>query len=100
MKLKTFQLITALVNENGDVADFHNILNGWKNYFCQQLYVHGVNSVGLTEINTAEPLLPEPTLVEIVIQQFKWYKLPDIDQFWQNSSKPEVKHYLLISTNL
>jgi hypothetical protein len=34
-------------DENGDLlADSHNILNRWKNYFCQLLNVYGVNVLG------------------------------------------------------
>jgi hypothetical protein len=33
-------------DENGDLlADSHNILNRWKNYFCQLLNVHRVRYV-------------------------------------------------------
>jgi hypothetical protein len=69
--------------ENGDLlADFHSILNRWKNYFCQILNVHGVNDVRQTEIHTAEPLVPEPSSpeVEIAIEKLKMYKSPGIDQ--------------------
>jgi hypothetical protein len=47
-------LETNLVNdENGDLfADSLNILNRWKNYFCQLLNVHGVTSVRQNEIYT------------------------------------------------
>jgi hypothetical protein len=34
-----------------------NVLNSWKNYFCQILYAHGFNDVRLTKIHTAEPIL-------------------------------------------
>jgi hypothetical protein len=38
---------TNLVGEeNGDLlANSHNILNSWKNYFCQILNVHRLNDV-------------------------------------------------------
>jgi sorting nexin-29 len=57
-------------------------LNRWKNYFCQLLNVHGVNDVRQTEINTAEPLVPEPSSfeVDIAIEKLKRYKSPGIDQ--------------------
>jgi hypothetical protein len=57
-------------------------VNGWKNYFCQLLNVHGVNNVRQTEIHTAEPLVPEPSFfeVEIAIEKLKGDKSPDIDQ--------------------
>jgi hypothetical protein len=43
--------------ENIDLlADSHNILNRWKNYFCQLLNVYRASDVGQIEIITAEPL--------------------------------------------
>jgi hypothetical protein len=57
-------------------------LNRWKNYFRQLLNIHGVNDVRQTEIHTTEPLVPEPSYVEveIAIEKFKRYKSPGIDQ--------------------
>jgi hypothetical protein len=81
---KGYQPRTNMVKEeNGDLlADSHSILNRWKNYFCQLLNVHGVNDVRQTEIQTAEPLVPEPSSsdVEIAIEKMKRYKSPGIDQ--------------------
>jgi hypothetical protein len=81
---KGYQATTNMVKEeNCDLlADSHSILNRWKNYFCQLLNVHEVNDVRHTEINTAEPLVPEPSSseVEIAIENLKSYKLPGIDQ--------------------
>jgi hypothetical protein len=37
------------------LADSHNILNRWKNYFSQLLNVHRVGDVRQIEIHTAEP---------------------------------------------
>jgi hypothetical protein len=38
--------INLLNDENGNVLGYScNILNGWKNYSNQLLYVHGVNEV-------------------------------------------------------
>ncbi|PNF36913.1 hypothetical protein B7P43_G08389 [Cryptotermes secundus] len=43
-------------DENGDLlADSHNILNRWRNYFSQLLNVHRVSAVRQTEIHRAEP---------------------------------------------
>jgi hypothetical protein len=55
-----------LVNdERGDLlADHHKIFNGWKNYFCQLLNVHGEGGVRTTEMLTAEPFLPQPSASE------------------------------------
>jgi hypothetical protein len=42
-------------DENGDLlADSHNILNRWKNYFSQLLNVHRVSDVRQREIHTAD----------------------------------------------
>jgi hypothetical protein len=47
-------------DENGDfLADSHNILNRWKNYFSQLLNVHKVSDVRQKEIHTAETLVPD-----------------------------------------
>jgi hypothetical protein len=68
--------------ENGDLlADSHNILNSWKNYFSQKLNVHNVGGVRTIEIHTAEPLVPGPSRleVEIAIPKLKKYKFPGSD---------------------
>lgn len=47
-------------DENSDLlANCHEILDRWKNYFAQLLNVHRVNDVRQMEVHTAEPLLPE-----------------------------------------
>jgi hypothetical protein len=52
-------------DERGDLlADPHKILNRWKNYFCQLLNVHGAGGVRQTEVQTAEPFMPEPSASE------------------------------------
>jgi hypothetical protein len=54
-------------DENGDLlADSHNILNRWENYFSQLLNVHTVSDVRQTEVHTAEPFLIP------VILKLKW----------------------------
>jgi hypothetical protein len=60
------------------LADSHNILNRWKNYYCQLLNVHGVSDVRQTEIHTAEPLVPDPSPCEFesAIAKLKRNKLP------------------------
>jgi hypothetical protein len=64
------------------LADSHNILNRWKNYFSQLLNVHKVSDVRQIEIHTAKPLVPEPgTLdVKITISKLKKYKSSSSDQ--------------------
>jgi hypothetical protein len=72
-----------LKNEKGDlVADSHSIMARWRNYFSQILNVHGVSDVRQTQIHTAEPLVPEPRVleVELAIEKLKCHKSPGIDQ--------------------
>jgi hypothetical protein len=70
-------------DENGDlIADSHNILNGFKNYFSQLLNVHNVSDVRQIEVHTSEPLVPGPSHleVEIAFEKKKKYKSPGNDQ--------------------
>jgi hypothetical protein len=62
------------------VADSHNILARWKNYFSQLLNVHGVNDVRQTGIHTAERLVPDTSAFEfeLVIEELKSHKSPRI----------------------
>ena len=64
------------------LVDSNSILKRWKHYFSQLLNMHKGNDVGEIQIQTAEPLIPEPTRleVEIVIEKLKKYKSPGIDQ--------------------
>jgi hypothetical protein len=73
---KCYQPRTDLIiDESGDVvADSHNMLNRWKNYFCQLLTVHGLNDVRRTEMHTTEPLVPEPSYFEVEIDMEKLRK--------------------------
>jgi hypothetical protein len=70
-------------DEIGDLlADSHNILNGWKNYFSQLLNVYKASDVRQIEIHTAEPIVPDPRPfeVEVAIAKLKRYKSPGTDQ--------------------
>jgi hypothetical protein len=70
-------------DESGDLlADFHGILNRWKNYLLQLLTVYKVSDARQTEIQTAELLAPDPRSFEVepAIAKFKRYKLPGTDQ--------------------
>jgi len=59
-------------DEKGDlVADFHSIVARWRKYFSQLFIMHGVKDVGQAEINTAEPLEPEPSASEAGYRQAK-----------------------------
>ena len=58
--------------EKGDlVADCHSILGRCRNHFSQLLNVHRFNDDIQTEIHTAKPLVPEPSVfeVELVIEE-------------------------------
>jgi hypothetical protein len=75
--------INIIKDENGNlIADPQNVLNRWKNFFNQVLNVHGVHDVRQMDIRMAEPLVPEPSLVEveIAIGKLKSYKSPGTDQ--------------------
>jgi hypothetical protein len=79
---RSYQPRSNLVkDENGDkLADCHNILNRWKNYFSELLNVQSISDFRQIEIHTAEPLIPGPSLVvEIAIAKLKRYKLPESD---------------------
>ena len=70
-------------HDKGDlVTDYHSIPARWRNYFSQILNAHGVNDVRQTEIHTAEPPVPEPSVseIELVIEKLKSHKSPGIDQ--------------------
>jgi hypothetical protein len=64
---KGHQLRSNLVNgEYGDLlADSHNNLNRWKNYFSQLLNVHSFSDVRQGEIHTAKPFVPHPSPLEV-----------------------------------
>jgi hypothetical protein len=69
-------------NVRGDLlAEFHKILNRWKNYFCQLLNVHGAGGVRQTEMHTAETFVPEPSAseVEAAVGKLKRYSSPGVD---------------------
>jgi hypothetical protein len=69
--------------ENGDrLSDPHNILNRWKSYFSQLLNVHSVSDLRQIKVQTAEPLVPDPSYheVEIAIAKLKTYKSRGSDQ--------------------
>jgi hypothetical protein len=70
-------------DENRDLlVDSHNVLNRWKNYFSRLLNLHKVCDVRQIEVHTAEPLVPDPSRleVEIAITKLKKHKSPGSDQ--------------------
>jgi hypothetical protein len=52
------------------------------NYFCQLLNVQLLGGIRQTEIQTAEPFVPEPSISEgeVAIEKLKSYKSPGADQ--------------------
>jgi hypothetical protein len=75
--------INIIKEQNGNlIADPQSVLNKWKNFFNQVLNIHGVHDIKQMDIHMAEPLVPEPSLVEeeIAIGKLKSYKSPDTDQ--------------------
>jgi hypothetical protein len=75
---KGYQTRTNLVkDEKCDLlVDPHKIVKKWMNYFCQLLNVQQVGSIGQTEIQTAEPFVPEPSIseIEVAIGKLRRYK--------------------------
>jgi hypothetical protein len=71
-------------------------------FFNQVLNVHGVPDVRQMGIQTAEPLVSEPSLVEveIAIGKLKIYEFPCTDQIPTELIKAGVKYYILRYTDL
>jgi hypothetical protein len=64
--------INIMKDENGNLlADSQTVLNRWKNFFNQVLNLHGAHNVRQGDIQTAEPLVPKPSLVEVEICYWK-----------------------------
>jgi hypothetical protein len=75
--------VNILKDENGNlIADPQSGLNRRKIFFNQVLNIHGIHDVRQMDIHLAEPLVPEPSLVEveIAIGKLKSYKSPGTDQ--------------------
>jgi hypothetical protein len=64
-----YQSRTNLVkDEKVDLrADPHKIVNRWMNYFCQLLNVQKLEGIRQTEIQTAEPHVPEPASLMLLL---------------------------------
>jgi hypothetical protein len=70
-------------DDNSDLlADFHNLLNKWKNYLPPLMNVHNVSDVMRLELHTAEQLVPALSRleIEIAIAKLKKYKSPGSEQ--------------------
>jgi len=81
---KGYQPRTRIIkNEKVDLfADSHSIMARWRNYFSQIFNEHGFSDVRKAEIHTAEPLVPEPSAleVELAIEKLKSHNSSGIDQ--------------------
>jgi hypothetical protein len=66
------------------------------------LNVHRVHNVRQKDIQMAEPLVPEPSLVEVEIAtgKLKSYKSPSTDQILAEMIKEGIKHNVLRYTNV
>ena len=64
--------------------------------------VHGVNDFRQTEIHTAEPLVPEPSALEIEMasEKLKRHKSPGTDQIPTELIKAGIEQLVLRSINL
>ena len=63
------------------VTVWHRFKAMWRNRFFKFLNIQWVNDVRQREIHTAEPLVPEPSAleVEIAIEKLKRHKSPGTD---------------------
>jgi hypothetical protein len=78
-------------DENGGLVTSHSILDRWRNHSSQlfNVRVHGVSDFTLTEINTTENLVPEPSTFkfELAIEKLKSLKSLGNDQIPAESIK-------------
>ena len=60
------------------VVDCHSILAKWRSCFSLFFNVHGVSDVKQAQTHTAEPLVSEPSAleVELTIEKLKSHKSP------------------------
>jgi hypothetical protein len=75
--------INIIKDENGNlIADPQSVWNRWKIFFNQVINMYGIHDVRQMDIHTAEPLVPEPSLVvlEIATGKLKRCKSPGTDQ--------------------
>jgi hypothetical protein len=77
----SLELILSWMRMINLLTDPQSISNRWKNCFNQVLNVHGVLDARQMNIHTADPSVPEPSLVEVETATVKLrsYKSPGID---------------------
>jgi hypothetical protein len=94
---KYFQPRINIINDDNVnlIADTKNILYNWKNFFNHVLNVQAVYDIRQMDIQRAEPLVPEPILVnvEIVIGKMISYKSPGTDNIPAEFVKAGGKTY-------
>ena len=79
--------VNVIKNQNEEMlADSNSILNRWKDYYSQLLNVQKNNDVEEIEIQTAEPLIPNPTLLEVGICNRKIEKV-QVSKYRPNSGR-------------
>jgi hypothetical protein len=60
--------INIMKDEIGNMlAEPHSVLYRWKYFFNRVLNVLGLHDVRQMDVHTAEPLVPEPSLLEVEI---------------------------------
>lgn len=77
--------VNVVTDENGYLlADSYSICNRQKNFFNQMLNVYRVCDITQIDTHTAEPLVPDPSLVELetATEEFKKDKSLGTDQIW------------------
>jgi hypothetical protein len=88
---KGYQPSIKFINdENGNLlADPQRVLSTSKKFSNQVLNAHGIYDVRQMDIHTAEPLVPEPSLVEveITVGKLESYKSPGTDHIPANLIK-------------
>jgi hypothetical protein len=86
-----YQPRTVIVkDEKGDlVPDSHSIMARWRNYFSQILNVHGVSDFRQAEIHIAEPLVPQPSVLEVELAIQKQAKRSQITRYRSNTSRTD-----------
>jgi hypothetical protein len=75
---KSYQPRTKIVKDGKDdlITDSHSISHWWRKQFSHLFNTHGINDVRQTEIHTAQPLIPEPSAleVEMAVEELKRHK--------------------------
>jgi hypothetical protein len=74
--------INIIKDENGNfLADPQSFLNRWKHFFKHVLNIHGFHDVRQKDVHMAEPLVTEPSFVEVetAVGKLKSYKSPGTD---------------------